>query len=274
METARAVPLEHKVFDLAAFERHTGRLVADDVDFRAFRDEPLDEGTLRCLRYMHDIEAHTVCYLRDLLVTRAHRDPEVTAFMTHWNHEEYWHGNAIGHVLAQHDLVAGPRRIAQLRRNQRRDALRPLAFWTASLVGDQIVAVSMAWGAVNEMLTQASYGLLAIKAKHPTLSELLRRIMKQEGRHIDFYTWQARCRLADDRFARQLARRALRRWWEPVGAGVVPAEETAFMAQHLFADDAGRAAADRIDRRVQRLPGLGGLTLARDAAAAWRREAA
>ncbi len=56
---------------------------------------------------MHDIEAHTVCYLRDLLVTRAHRDPEVTAFMTHWNTEEYWHGEAIGRVLTAHDVVVG-----------------------------------------------------------------------------------------------------------------------------------------------------------------------
>ena len=38
---------------------------------------------------MHDVEYHTVCYLRDLLVTPAHRDPEVTTFLTLWNVEEY-----------------------------------------------------------------------------------------------------------------------------------------------------------------------------------------
>jgi hypothetical protein len=266
--------LERREFDLAAFEKRTGRLVVDDIEFDAFRTQPLDDGTLRCLRYMHDIEAHTVCYLRDLLVTRAHRDPEVTAFMTHWNHEEYWHGSAIGEVLRAHDVVAGAPRIAEVRRSQPRDALRPLAFWAASLVGDQIVAVSMTWGAVNEMLTQAAYGLLAAKANHPTLTELLRRIMKQEGRHIDFYTWQARRRLAQSGFARGLTRRVLCRSWEPVGAGVVAARETAFLAQHLFGDEQGVAAADRIDRRVQRLPGLEGLTLVRDAAAEWQHKAA
>jgi len=31
---------------------------------------------------MHDVESHTVCYLRDILVTRAHRDPEITSFLT------------------------------------------------------------------------------------------------------------------------------------------------------------------------------------------------
>jgi hypothetical protein len=246
-------------------------LRTDDIDFEAFRDRPLDEATLRCLRYMHDIESHTVCYLRDLLVTRAHRDPEVTAFMTHWNHEEYWHGAAIGSVLAAHGEVAGAPRIARVRRS-RRDAFRPLAFWAASIVGDQVVAVSMTWGAINEMVTQASYGLLAAKADHPTLTELLRRIMRQEGTHIDFYTWQARRRLASDNAARRLTRRVLERWWEPVGAGVAAETETAFMARHLFDDDAGRSAADRIDRRMQRLPGLGGLTLVQDAAASWSRK--
>jgi hypothetical protein len=274
MSTAIGPTLERKAFDLAAFEKRTGRLTVDDIDFDAFRAKPLDDATLRCLRYMHDIEAHTVCYLRDLLVTRAHRDPEVTAFMTHWNHEEYWHGAAIGDVLRAHGVVAGPPRIAEVRRSQQRDALRPLAFWAASLVGDQIVAVSMTWGAVNEMVTQAAYGLLAARAGHPTLTDLLRRIMKQEGRHIDFYTWQARRRLGQSSFARRLTRRVLRRSWEPVGAGVVASSETAFMAQHLFGDDKGVAAADRIDRRLARMPGLEGLTLVREAAQEWQHKAA
>lgn len=266
--------LERRPFDLAAFERRTGRLKFDDLDLDTFRTHPLDPATLRCLRSMHDIESHTVCYLRDLLVTRAHRDPEVTAFMTHWNVEEYWHGEAIAQVLRAHDVVAGPPRIATVRARRRRDSIRPLAFWAASLVGDQIVAVSMAWGAINEMLTQASYGQLAAKADHPTLTPLLRRIMKQEGGHIDFYSWQARRRLDEGGSARRFTRRVLQRWWEPVGAGVVDGRETAFMARHLFGDPPGQAAADRIDRQVQRLPGLDGLTIVRDAADAWACRAA
>jgi hypothetical protein len=52
-----------------------------DIDYDAFLTDPLDADTLRCLRYMHDIEFHTTCYLRDLLVTAAHDDPEITAFL-------------------------------------------------------------------------------------------------------------------------------------------------------------------------------------------------
>jgi hypothetical protein len=175
-------------------------------------------------------------------------------------------------VLAAHGETAGPARIARVRRS-RRDAFRPLAFWAASIVGEQVVAVSMTWGAINEMVTQASYGLLASKADHPTLTELLRRIMRQEGTHIDFYSWQARRRLAKDKTARRLTRRVLERWWEPVGAGVAAETETAFMARHLFGDRPGRSAAERIDRRMQRFPGLDGLNLVQDAAASWSRKA-
>lgn len=71
------------------------------------RDAPLDESTLRYLRYMHDVEHHTVCYLRDLLVTRAHHDPTITTFLTFWAYEEYWHGEAIGKVLHAHGEQAG-----------------------------------------------------------------------------------------------------------------------------------------------------------------------
>ena len=78
------------------------RLDTTGLDFDAFRSQPLDESVLRCLRYMHDVELHTVCYLRDLIVTSANRDPEITAFLTMWNTEEYWHGEAIGSALAAH----------------------------------------------------------------------------------------------------------------------------------------------------------------------------
>jgi len=36
------------------------------------------------------------------LVTRAQRNHEVSSFLTFWNFEEYWHGEAIGRVLAEH----------------------------------------------------------------------------------------------------------------------------------------------------------------------------
>jgi hypothetical protein len=253
-------------FDMKTYQRLSEKLEMDDLDFDTFRDQPLSPEALRCLRYMHDVENHTVCYLRDVLVTRAHRDPEVTSFLTLWNYEEFWHGEAIAAILAAHDEPAGNGRIAALRqRLPKGDAWKPLSFQLASRLTPHLTAVHMTWGAVNEWTTQAAYARLAKLADHQTLSELLRRIMKQEGRHIDFYATQARTRLSDSRAAQRLTRWALDHFWSPVGTGVVPDQEVRFLSTYLFGDPDGLAMADRIDRRVDRLPGLGGLNLLHDA---------
>jgi hypothetical protein len=256
-------------FDTATYQRLSARLDVDDIDFDSFRLQPLDPQALRCLRYMHDVESHTVCYLRDLLVTRAHRDPEITSFLTMWNYEEFWHGDAIGRVLDAHDESSGSSRIAGLRqRLPKSDRWKPLGFQIASAITPHLTAVHMTWGAVNEWTTQAAYARLARLADNPTLSTLLRRIMKQEGRHIDFYATQASGRLGQSRAAQRLTRWALRRFWAPVGTGVVPDSEVAFLRSYLFGDPDGQAMAERIDRRVDHLPGLDGLNLLTGAVAA------
>lgn len=248
--------------ETSTFRERSAKLDTTGIDFADFRERPLPPDALRCLRYMHDVESHTVCYLRDVLVTRAHRDPEVTTFLTLWNYEEFWHGEALAAVLEAHDQPAGRGRVAALRqRLPKRDAWRPLAFQLGSTFTPHLTAVHMTWGAVNEWTTQAGYARLAKLAAHPTLGELLRRIMKQEGRHIDFYASEARRRLVDSRAAQRLTRWALRRFWAPVGSGVVPDTEVAFLGRYLFGDAEGRAVAERIDRRIDRLPGLAGLGL-------------
>jgi hypothetical protein len=251
--------------DLDALKAHTAQLDTTGIDFAAFRDQPLSAGALRCLRYMHDVEYHTVCYLRDLLVTRAHRDHEVTSFLTFWNFEEYWHGEAIGRVLAEHGEVAHEARVQDLRgRLSLRDSLKPLVHGIGSLVaGREWLAVHMSWGAVNEWTTQAGYGRLAAREAHPVLSELLRRIMRQEGRHIDFYAAHAIEALEGNSRAQRVVRFTLQRVWRPVGASVMPRAEVDHMTRFLFSDPDGRVAAERVDRQIDRLPGQGGLHLLR-----------
>ncbi len=239
------------------------RLDIRDLDLdAAFREHPLDGDTLRCVQYMHDIENHTVCYLRDTLVTPAHEDPRLTTFLTMWNFEEHWHGEALAAVLAAHDRPAGRGRVAQVRKQLgRRQRFRPAAFLVGSMMVPDMVAIHMTWGAVNELTTQAGYAQLARKADHPVLSELLHRIMRQEGRHVDFYASEARARLARSKPTRWVTRLALRRFWRPVGHGVRPESEVGFLITHLFGDDAGRRAGARIDRHIDRLPGMSGLRL-------------
>lgn len=250
------------MFDIDRYAQHVGRLPTDDIDLDAFTDQPLAPRAIRCLRYMHDVEAHTTCYLRNLLNTKAHHDPEITKFLTMWAYEELWHGEAIGEVLAAHGEAGGTPRVAAMRQRLGwRITASPLAWLAFSSVTPHFLAVHMTFGVINEWTTQGGYSRLIQIADHPTLTELLRRIMRQEGRHIDYYLTQSRALLAASPRAQAVTRRMLRRMWEPVGAQVMPAAETRHLIQTLFGDDEGRAVAARIDRRIDALPGLDGLGL-------------
>ena len=74
-------------FDIDQYTEASAEVDWQDLDFEGFTDEPLSEVTLRTLRYMCNVEYHTVCYLRDLLVTPSHKERDVSAFMTMWNRE-------------------------------------------------------------------------------------------------------------------------------------------------------------------------------------------
>jgi hypothetical protein len=271
MARAQTLPAgAHQEFDIDAFKSRSSPVTLEGIDLHDFVDDPLDPSTLRCLRYMHDVEYHTVCYLRDLLVTPAHRDPTVTTFLTLWNVEEMYHGDAISAVLAAHGEPAGRDRVSDTRQRLGRfDRIAPAAHAIGSIVvGSAWTAVHMTWGAVNEWTTQAGYLRLAQRANHPVLSELTRRIARQEGRHIDFYVSEARRRLAASRGAQTVVRWALRHLWRPVGSGIMEPADTDFLVAHLFGDADGIAFTERIDRRIDRLPGLEGLGLVRGAVAA------
>ena len=67
----------------------------------------------------------------------------------------------------------------------------------------------MAWGAANEWSANAAYLRMAEKEGNPVLAELLKRIAKQETRHVAFYASQARDRLAKSKKAQVIARFAL-----------------------------------------------------------------
>jgi hypothetical protein len=252
-------------FDLMSFARTARPVHTDDLgDLAAeFARRPLSDDALRCLRFMHDVESHTVCYLRDLLVTPSHQDPRITTFLTIWNYEEHAHGVALGSVLAAHGEPHGDERNAAVRRRRGRlDRVKPvLTAAASSLVGDDFIALHMTFGAVNEWSTRAAYARLIERERHPTLTALLERIGAQESRHIAFYASEARARLAASRRARLVTRWALRRLWAPVGTSVMPPEETAFVFGYLLAGESGRREAQRIDAQIDRLPGQAGLGL-------------
>jgi hypothetical protein len=96
---------------------------------------------------------------------------------------------------------------------------------------------------------------------------MLRRVIQDERRHFAFYRAQGKARLAAaPRRTRRVVRWVFENFWTPVGAGVKSQEEVDALGLYLFGDSpAGREGLRDIDRTIQEIPGLEGLTLLEDA---------
>ena len=250
-------------FDIDKYTANSVNVAWNDLDFDEFDRNPLPASTLRTLRYMCDVEYHTVCYLRDLLTTPSHKEPEIGAFMTMWNREEFWHGEALAAVLNRHGMSVDFDELKATRvKLGWKDRLDPIKqSLMGGLVGMDFVAVHMAWGAANEWSANAAYLRMAEQENHPVLGELLKRIAKQETKHVAFYASQARDRLAASKKARVIARFALKKFWAPVGSGISSDAEVAHVMGQLFGGSEGRKLIRDVDSHIAKLPGMEGITI-------------
>jgi hypothetical protein len=241
-------------FDLEAYVGRSRALDLSAFDWAEVPRHSLPMEAVRTLRYMQDIESHTIIYLRALLATRAIDDPEVATFLACWLYEETFHGIALARFLEAAGHPMGPRPTP---RGQESITKRLEARVTAMLsqAWPDFCAVHMTWGAINELTTLTGYRRLATVAGHPVLTELLERIMLDESRHFFFYYRQAEIRL-QRRGAARVARLLVDRFWAPVGSGVGPQDDLVFMARYLFSGEDGRAAARKVDDTIRRLPGF------------------
>ncbi|MDQ7911013.1 hypothetical protein RB614_41650 [Phytohabitans sp. ZYX-F-186] len=251
-------------FNLDHYKQTATAVRVDDVDFDDFRDKPLSAEAIRVLHYMTDVETHTVCYLRDLLVTPSHQNPRITAFLTMWNFEEFWHGDVIDRILDVHKEINGlPRhRSVRVAQGFMGNVVAPITqCLTAAVLGEDFIATHMTWGAVNEWSAHAAYGRLIELEQHATLTKILQRIQQQESRHLAFYMSEARERLERSRKAQRITRFALRRFWAPVGSTITPKSETRFVLNHLLGGEGGNKMVKMLDSKVDKLPGQEGLSL-------------
>src|SRR5699024_6394720 len=209
-------------FDLRRFAESSEPVKYEDLDFDTFLSQPLDEQTLRSLRYMCDVEYHTSCFLRDLLVTPSHREEDAGGFMTMWNREEFWHGEALAAVLAKHGIIVDYDELKAKRvKLGWAGALGPLKQSVMSnLVGSDFVAVHMVWGAGDDVSAGARYRGLGGMTDQPPPSPRLQRIAEQGTLHVASYTSEGRQRLQAAEGGERIVRLSRSRVWKPVGSGM------------------------------------------------------
>lgn len=242
------------------------------IDLRAAARTPVAPEVLGCLVYMRDVEGFTD---RDLVGLAGHpatlADPVVRPFLDAWRAEEHEHAAALDRFLTAHAEVHGstlppiqppPPPVVPVSERLLLLASRP--------VGHVVTCAHMVWGAANELLTLNGYRLLARRCGNPGLAELLRRIAAQESRHYSFYALQAEWRLAASPLARTLVTGMLRRTWTPVGIGDGYKSRAEFdrVLEYLVDTEEGTRSIGVMDQTFSRLPGLDGIRIYAQAAAA------
>ena len=243
-------------FDIRDHTDRASAITPDDVDPAAFHDQPLSLHTIRCLVYFRNVERNTIRHLRDLLVTPSHTDPVVTEFLTGWAYQEFWLGETLDAIIAQHQhrhayqpsATAGQRIVREIR-----DRIAPARqALLANLIGEDFVAIHMAWAHLDTCLTGAAYRKPVDREDHPHLTAILRRAGNLKDAHRDFYAGQAVARLGISFRARTLTRQALTYLWKPPGAAIHHRGETRFVLTYLFDGDQAHS----LDKTLDTMPGL------------------
>lgn len=256
-------------FDLDRYLRASG--ASKPAAFDWDRPQPqLSNEALFCLAYMMDIESHTIVYLRELLSTEIVREVDVTAFLSCWAYEEFFHSLLLRRFLGRQGVEINDRRFSELRR--RRSLADQVIVPIARLVSRatrHFPAVHMTWGAINEFSTLTGYEAVirqtdpGAPGREPSLlTTILERIIKDERRHFAFYFNQARTRLRP-LAAQRLTSFLLRRFWTPVGVTVRGDESMRRVCAFMFPDDAGLSALGKLDSKTRALPGLEWFNLGR-----------
>lgn len=246
--------------DIHKFIRLSQPLVFDDLDWNEAARVGLTPSETNILTYFADIEAQTIFYVREVLKTKATREPDALAFLTLWNYEEFFHGYAIARLLEACGAPLGRDRLTRVRMSAQLAARLEDMFQTAisRFLPQTFMALYMTWGASQEILTLRGYEQIARNTQNPVLRELCERIAKQERRHFAWYFNNARERLGMSVFSQRVVRELFERFWTPVGMGVKAKDQVATLIINLFPGPALLEVMEQNDMKLATLPGMQG----------------
>lgn len=244
-------------FDIDRFVDLSKAVETSDLDWDYIKRVGITADEARILRYMADVESHTIIYLRDILSGHTASDPEITQFLACWVYEETHHGRALDRFLSACGYPPEQNRYSKVLADMGwQEHIEAFLTVNVPKLTPHFAATHMSWGAVDEMMAASAYTQLAYYTSNEELSKLLLRMAKDERRHQSFYYQQAEKRLQHP-LAQAICATALRVFWNPVGMGVGEDTTLGFIAALLYDDERGREDLARMDRLMARLPGLG-----------------
>lgn len=239
--------------------RYLSKQFIDSIPWGDIKKTVLPERFIPVIMYMRDIEAFTDVYYKQLIRTPTGQDPIIRKFMDRWLVEEATHAELLNRFLNEAGIDTDPRwmeeaRAAIPKEYKFSDTVTPML---AKLFGKQFTPVHMTWGAINELSTLQGYKRLWELAQHPVLEYILKGIAKEESTHIFFYYTIAKIKLEESKFGQKLTNFIIDRFWQPVGSGIKPQEDTNYVIKELFNGvDAMDIVHNNINGSLERLPGF------------------
>src|SRR5262245_66458094 len=106
--------------DIERYISVSAKVDTSDIDWNQAKEAGLTDDEKFVLTYFSDVESQTIRYLRMLLQMKIAFKPSVSAFLTTWSYEEFFHGYELGRLLAvcdsplEEDRVEGVTRRARL----------------------------------------------------------------------------------------------------------------------------------------------------------------
>ncbi|MFT4235041.1 MAG: hypothetical protein QM607_08605 [Microbacterium sp.] len=195
----------------------------DELDLTKYLDRPLAWDVLEMVDYLSLLERGALQYLRSVLVTPTHKDGRVAAFLVNWAYEKFWIADALEQIVLAHPKhpdasKTRPGFFARVRFSiaERTEPIRESV--VANLIGEDIIAVHMFTGAVDDWILESAYDRLIDSCGHDELVKDLTSLREVKRRHTEFFTAQMRDRLAASPKAAPLARRRLKKIAWPLGA--------------------------------------------------------
>lgn len=187
------------------------------------------------------------------------RAADIATFLPIWEAEEAEHARVLRYLTSAAPSSRPPPRPAVTVIRRRGQALVP-----AQLLGrwEPVGVAFCTLGAAAEYVATVLYTELATITDDPELEALLRAIVRQEGRHLAFFTAAARRRARSMSWLEQRAVRSLvRSVWTPVGMASLGARRWWATIGPILDQPGVRDRIRRMDRVVDRIDHLDGLDL-------------
>src|SRR5262245_56190044 len=85
--------------DIERYISVSAKIDTSDIDWPLAKEAGLSEDEKFILTYFSDVESQTIRYLKMLLQMSIAFKPEVSAFLTTWSYEEFFHGYELARLL-------------------------------------------------------------------------------------------------------------------------------------------------------------------------------